>query len=118
MLAKRSLLAIGLGLVLGVACGDDDDGGDGEASLCRMVGETICAEACLCGDCAVASGTAAKLTFDDEAGCRSLYVELGCSEPDDTIDLEACRDDLAAPECLEDADGSSLFLPTSCQSMQ
>ena len=116
--ALRVLSTLLLGAVVGLACGDDSDGDD-EASRCQAVGEAICAEACACGDCSItmASG-GVSINFDDEAGCREVYVDLGCSQPDDTIDYDACESDLASPTCIDSADGSALDFPESCQSME
>ena len=109
--ALRVLSTLLLGAVVGLACGDDSDGDD-EASRCQAVGEAICAEACACGDCSItmASG-GVSINFDDEAGCREVYVDLGCSQPDDTIDYDACESDLASPTCIDSADGSALDFP-------
>lgn len=115
----RVLSSLLLGAVVGLACGDDSDGGDDEASRCRSIGEAICAEACACGDCSITmAGGGVSISFDDEAGCREVYVDLGCSQPDDTIDYDACESDLASPTCIDGADGSALDFPESCQSME
>ena len=112
-----TLAALLLGATLGLACGDGNDGDD-QASMCESVGGTICTEACACGDCSIVmSDGTTTVSFDDEAGCRALYVDLGCSDPDDSIDFAACSSDLASPECVDSADGSNLSLPASCESM-
>lgn len=99
-----------------VSCDSDDDS-DAASDLCRDVGTTICAEACACGECTVLQSSGmSTLGFESESDCRAIYVDLGCQEPDDSIDLNACSDDLKTAECADDPDGSPAFaVPASCE---
>jgi len=98
-----------------VSCEADDE--DALTALCRNVGATICTQACICGDCTIlqSNGTS-TISFENEDDCRAIYIELGCQEPDDSIDLDACSSDLEEAECADDPSGSPAFgLPASCE---
>lgn len=94
--------------------------GDSEESACRKAGALLCQRACDCGKdkCVVATQAAAgtaTISFDTEAQCTAMYVDLGCSgggEP--TIDYPACYDALKGAACAGTTPTDGVLLPAAC----
>lgn len=114
----KTVAGVLVGCLMLAACGSSSE------SACKEAGRLLCQKACACGKdrCVVATQAAAgtaTISFDTEAQCTAMYVDLGCSGGGDpSIDYPACRDALErSVECLQSNPGA-LMLPTACSASQ
>jgi hypothetical protein len=99
-------------------------GGDGDSGLCQQIGNALCAKACSCTEgpaCAMSQG-GLTLTFDSEADCRGLFVNLGCSMGDAAAynDAAACLPLVQAATCTGTGTEAAVAVPAdmACQAPQ
>lgn len=99
-----------LAVFCAAACGDSD------SSTCEKAGRLLCERACECGQgrCVMVLPSSATISFDTEAQCTALYVDLGCAQGGNPqIDHQACYDALQTAPCAGTTpDG--VLLPAAC----
>ncbi len=96
-------------------------GACGGGSACNTAGENVCAAACKCstdGKCHIlkmANGGLSNLAYAKEADCvTSANLVCGNSPHATGFDGAACTTAVATAQCMDDASGRGLLLPSAC----
>lgn len=101
--------------------GTTGGGEGGAATACQEIGGRLCEHACDCttDGCRIAasSGPAtASVRFEDLAECLDVLVDVRCSGGGEPVnDIEACREHLSTPTCVDAQMDQAALIPDACQ---